>query len=395
MQVAFFLDTFPTLSETFIRNQITGLIDLGHEVTIFCHPNPDKKAWEIEDVKNYQLQNYIVDRKVSIPKSKGERIRQGLKLIQKYWPTNKRQLCESLNFLKHGKKAIDLTLLHSIAPFLGQPFEVMQCHFGHVANQAVILKEMKFNFRMQVMFHGFDIRLGIEQGGSIYDGLIKHADKIQAISNYNYKHLIEFGFAKDKVEFHPVGIDMNKFPQKKEYNTNATIQILSVGRLVWEKGYKYGIEAISKLIKEYDFSITYTIIGAGELFQELQNLTQELGIKEQVVFAGAKEQKEISLQMQQSDIFFLPSEAEALPVVLMEAMACGLPTVATNVGSVTELVQDGKSGFITNPKDYQDMTLKLKALIEKKKEWEEMGNFGWDYITKKYNIQYLNKRLIS
>ena len=59
MKIAFFLDTFPILSETFIRNQITGLIDLGHHVTIFCHPSPEKEAWEIEDVKKYQLNNTL------------------------------------------------------------------------------------------------------------------------------------------------------------------------------------------------------------------------------------------------------------------------------------------------------------------------------------------------
>jgi colanic acid/amylovoran biosynthesis glycosyltransferase len=395
MQVAFFLDTFPTLSETFIRNQITGLIDLGHEVTIFCHPNPDDEAWKIEDVKKYKLKDYVVDRRLAITKNKTSRVLNAIKLIKQHWTNNSKQILESLNFFKYGKKAIDLTHLFTIAPFLGHSFDILQCHFGHIANQAIILKKLKFDFRFQVMFHGFDIRLGIKKGGCIYKELIQHVDIVQAISQYNKRNLLNFGFPENKIIFHPVGIDLSKFTKKPNYKPNETIQIVSVGRLVWEKGYKYGLEAIAKLIKEQKFNINYTIIGSGPFLEELVSLSQELQIEKHVNFLGAKNQQEIIKQLHQADLFFLPSEAEALPVVLMEALACGLPALATNVGSVKELVLERENGFIAKPKDVQSLTDKLKQLIDKKDEWIHMGHWGHQHITANYNISVLNKRLVQ
>lgn len=394
MHVAFFIDTFPTLSETFIRNQITGLIDLGYKVTIFCHPNKDPKAWEIEDVKEYKLKEYIKDKTIKIPLNKTIRILGALKIIRQNWTTNKRQIIEALNFFKHGKDSLNLLNLYNISPYFGPNIDVMQCHFGHIANSAVLLKKMKFPLRLQVMFHGFDIRHGIENGGKVYKDLIKYADRIQSISTYNTKHLLQFGFREDQIVFHPVGIDLSKFPLKTHFGTNSTINILSIGRLVWEKGYTHGVKAIATLINQNHLPIQYSIIGTGPLESELKALATNLGIEKQVTFLGAKDQQAINKQMELTDIFFLPSEAEALPVVLMEAQAKGLPVVATNVGSVTDMVFNGKNGFIAKPNNFQDMALKLKELIEKKEEWVEMGNFGRDLITNKYNIKSLNKRLI-
>ena len=103
-------------------------------VTIFCLPNPDEKAWEIEDVKKYHLRDYVVDRNISIPKGKWKRFVEAIKIIGNHWHTNKKQICQALNVFKYGKKALDLTLIHTIAPYLGKPYEILQCHFGHIAS---------------------------------------------------------------------------------------------------------------------------------------------------------------------------------------------------------------------------------------------------------------------
>jgi colanic acid/amylovoran biosynthesis glycosyltransferase len=245
------------------------------------------------------------------------------------------------------------------------------------------------------MFHGFDIRLGIDKDGIIYKDLIKHIDKVQAISKYNKKHLLEFGFPESKIVFHPVGIDLSKFTQKTNYIPGKTIQILSIGRLVLEKGYKYGIEAIAKLIHEQKVDLCYTIIGEGDLFHDLKNLCNKLNIEKIVRFEGAKGRNDIIRYLHNSDIFFLPSVAEALPVALMEALSCGLPTVATNVGSVKELVIDNENGFVSEPKSIDSIANRLVQLIEAKENWMEMGQSGHKHINANYNIKILNTKLIK
>ncbi|MCK0123653.1 glycosyltransferase [Gelidibacter sp. F2691] len=395
MHIAFYLNLFPTLSETFIRNQITGLIDLGHDVTVYSNANNDDAVWKLNDIKDYKLRELIKPKNITIPYGKMARIKMAWHIIKTNWNSNSIQIIEALNFFKHGKEAYNLNNLYAIAPFLGKPIDIMQCHFGHIANEVVILKKMKFPFKMQVMFHGFDIRLGIEEGGAIYAGLIEYADKIQSISSYNYQHLIEFGFSKEQITFHPVGIDLDKFPQKKRYHIDGPIQILSVGRLVFEKGYAHGLAAVAELIHKYKHNIHYTIIGDGSLRDDLLSLVAHLKIEKHVNFLGSKDSDEISEQLQKSDIFFLPSIAEALPVVLMEALSCGLPVVATNVGSVKELVLEGKNGFVAHMSNPESLVEKLQAILINKQDWEIMGDYGHQHIRNTYDIKQLNKKLIT
>ena len=130
----------------------------------------------------------------------------------------------------------------------------------------------------------------------------------------------------------------------------------------------------------------YAIRSYYVLLNELKELSKKLNIEEHIEFVGAKEQNEISKLMQQSDIFFLPSEAEALPVVLMEAMACGLPVIATNVGSVIELVIEDQNGFIAQTKNVKSITEKLHALIGEKENWKKIGTYG--SVITSYSIHY-------
>lgn len=395
MKVAFFLDKFPTLSETFIRNQITGLIENGHQVVIFCFPNSDSIVWELDDIVKYNIKEYVVDRTVVIPKNKIARFKGAVSLFKSYWAVNKKQLLNAINFFKYGKNALNLTLLYSIKPFLGYQFSIMQSHFGHVAINAIILKKVKFDFFFQVMFHGFDIRLGIEKGGSFYSDLFKNIDRIQAISSYNKENLLRLGLDESKLVFHPVGIDVNKFTKKSEYRITEMVKILSVGRLVWEKGYDVGLKVISKLVNEFNINLLYTIVGDGILMEELKDLCISLNITDNVIFVGAKDSNEIVNYMHDCDIFFLPSKAEALPVVIMEAMACGLPVVATDVGSVTDLVQNDENGLIVPVNDVAAMANRLKYLIDNSGLWETLGTKGRQKIIENYDVNKLNLKLLS
>ena len=96
----------------------------------------------------------------------------------------------------------------------------------------------------------------------------------------------------------------------------------------------------------------------------------------------------------EAQLFFLPSVAEALPVALMEAQAAGLPVVATNVGSVSQAMVDGQSGFMVASKDVKAMCDKLEFLIRNPCQWPVMGQVGRAYIAEHYDIKVLNQRLV-
>ena len=132
---------------------------------------------------------------------------------------------------------------------------------------------------------------------------------------------------------------------------------------------------------------------ADDLRGALEQLTVELGLQGRVCFAGARNQDQVAEELRAASLFLLPSVAEALPVVLMEAGAVGLPVVCTDVGSVRELVQDGVSGFVVPPRDVEQMSSALERLLLNPGDWPAYGRAGRAHIERHYDIEALNDRL--
>jgi len=397
MKIAFIIDKFPKLSETFILNQITGLLDLGHDVEIFAKKkSKDNKIHS--DVERYRLMERV-HYFTAIPSNKIVRVFTVIyTIITHFHKSSLKKILNSLNIFKYGKKALSLKLFYMIIPFLNNNFDILQCHFGPNGNTGAILKQLGIGRVLVTMFHGYDIRFGIERGAEIYHQLIAYGNCFLSISDYNYKNLVRFGVKKEKIVFHPVGIEIDKFPFKWQEKSNppSTIIVLTVARLVEEKGLKYGIMAINKIFKKnYDLALKYHIIGEGVLEESLKKLVQKLELEDVVKFLGAMDQMEVAREMSKAHIFLLPSISEALPIVLMEAQAIGLPVITTNVGSVEEVVIDQKSGFIVPSKDVDAIAEKLKYLIKEPEIWSNMGQKGRKFVEKHYDINKLNLKLVE
>jgi len=394
MKIAFIVPLFPKLSETFILSQITGLLDRGHDVDIFAK-RPGEELVIHPDVEKYKL----LDRThyMEIPSNKFLRSLKGLGLIVTNFPKSPKTILKSLNIFKYGKTALSLNLLYTTVPFLN--YDIIHCHFGTIGNWAVTLKKLGIKAKLVVTFHGYDTRLGIEKGGDIYHNLFKEGDCFIAISAYNYKSLINFGLDQRKIIYHPVGIDINQFSfryQSESSRDNMCIKVITVARLVKEKGLQYGIRAVYKLLQQNPrLNLKYNIIGEGPLREDLTGLIRELKLSKVVHLLGPQGQKHVIKMLQESHIFLLPSIAEALPVVLMESQAVGLPVIATAVGSVDQIVLNKKSGFIVPPRDVDALADKLKYLIEHPERWSEMGRIGRKYVEENFDINKLNNQLVK
>lgn len=396
MKIAFIVDAFPSISETFILNQITGMIDLGHEVEILAGAHSDE-AEEHEAVKKYNLMQRTHFHNDQF-RNKFSRVAMFIALLLRYGYKNPKAFLNSLNVFKYGREALSLTLFYKVflMTLLGR-FDVIFCHFGPNGNLAAILKGLGVPGKVVTMFHGYDIRRGIEQGGAIYKELFETGDLILSISDYNAKHLLAFGVNPQQMIHHSVGIEMKKYISR-QHNTadsaHTKIKIVTVSRLIHEKGLFVGLEAIAQLIKDkHTMNIEYQIAGDGPLRKELDQFAEQLGIREHVRFLGIQSQGSIITLLSHSDIFFLPSLAEALPVVLMEAQAAELPVVATNVGSVNQVVINGETGFIVPHQNAQAMAEKLAYLVEHPELWPKMGSRGRQFIQESYDVDILNKKL--
>ena len=198
-----------------------------------------------------------------------------------------------------------------------------------------------------------------------------------------------------------MGIDCQKFTfTPRQPHPDGQIRLVTIARLVEKKGIEYSIRAVAKL-SQIDPNLKYNIVGDGELRESLECLIQELDVGDTIKLLGWKDSKEIIKILNSAHIFLAPSvtshngELEGIPVVLMEAMAMGLPVVSTQHSGIPELVEDGVSGFLVPERDSEALAEKINYLIQHPDIWVQMGKEGRLQVEKFHNIDRLNERLIE
>jgi colanic acid/amylovoran biosynthesis glycosyltransferase len=179
------------------------------------------------------------------------------------------------------------------------------------------------------------------------------------------------------------GVDPKFFKSAVHHDQNKNL--LCVGRLSAAKGFPILLEAVS-LIKEDLPEVHLTVIGDGEDRATLEKLSQQLGISQQVSFVGYKSQNEVRDYVSQTDVFVLPSFAEGVPVSLMEAMASGVPVVSTQIAGISELVEDGVSGYLVPPGDVKATAEKVIALLRSAPLRQEFGRAGRAKVEVEFNL---------
>lgn len=399
MKIAFIVSGFPALSETFILNQITGLLDMGYDVEIFADFNPKEKKVH-SDVEKYQLMRRV--HYFNIPHNRIKRILKAIFLIIKNFHKAPLKILKSLNVFRYGKTALSLRLLYTLIPFLDKKFDIIHCHFGPNGIIGVHLKEIGISGKYITSFHGYDVNSYPKiMGKNVYNVLFKNGDFFTTNTNFTKQQVVKLGCDEKKIIILPVGLRVEKFKFSiRKIQPREPIKILTVGRLVEKKGHEYAIKAIAKIVKKHK-NIKYIVAGDGPLRANLENLALKLGIMNHVEFLGAVEQNEVLNLYQQAHIFILPSvtasngDREGQALVLQEAQATGLPVVSTLHNGIPEGVLEGKSGFLVPEKDVDALAERLEYLIEHPEIWPEMGKYGRKFVEEKYDIKKLNQKLVE
>lgn len=200
---------------------------------------------------------------------------------------------------------------------------------------------------------------------SVVDVIISICKEVQDVLEFNYK------IKKDKLKMIYNGIDLEKIKlmandkvddYEEIFNNPQIIKFITIGRLSYEKGHEYLINAYSKVITEIPNSKLF-IIGEGPLRAQLEKLIKVKRLNNQVILLGLKENpyKYIS----KSNIFVLSSLNEGLPTVILEALACGLPIISTDCKTgPREILDKGKYGILTKVKDTRDLAQNMILLAK-------------------------------
>jgi colanic acid/amylovoran biosynthesis glycosyltransferase len=405
MKIAFIVWRFPVLSEAFILNQITGLIDRGHEVHI--HPVnglPKKYTGKVHPViEEYKLleRTYYPP---TLPEKTFLRLVKGLGLVLKNINKGSLKTLPFFNPWKYDSEVATLkTFYRTVSLLQDGSYDIIHCQFGTLAPIALAYRDAGIiKGRLITTFRGVDISKYVyENSIHVYDQLFQEGEFFLANCEFFRNRAVNLGCNPERIVVHGSGLDCRKFPFKPRYfPADGKVRIATTGRLVEKKGIEYGIRAIAKLAESYP-NIEYNIIGDGELKEQFEELSIQLNIGHIIKLWGWKQQKEIVEILDNCHIFIAPSVTAAdgnqdAPVnTLKEAMAMGLPVISTFHGGIPELVEDGVSGFLVPERDADAIALKLNYLIEHPQIWQKMGQAGRRRVEEKYDMNKLNDELVS
>ena len=277
-----------------------------------------------------------------------------------------------------------------------EQYEIIHCHtpMGGAIGRLAARSARKKGTKVIYTAHGFHFFKGapLVNWLAYYPAerwLAKYTDVLITINTEDYE--IAKKFKVNRIEYVPgVGIDTDKF---KNIEVNRTekreslgvsendFMIISVGELNKNKNHQVIIRAIAKLRNE---KIKYVLCGQGPLETELRELAKELDVENQVKFLGFR--KDVPDLMKVADLFAFPSYREGLSLSLMEAMASGLPVVCSEIRGNTDLIEDGKGGYLVEPSDVEGFAKYIKELIEDSRLKSELGEFNLEKI-EHYSIE--------
>ena len=218
------------------------------------------------------------------------------------------------------------------------------------------------------------------------------ADKLIAVSEQVREHLMGQGVPGEKISVVYNGLESQHRTDKLqarrllELPVNGTI-IGTVARLTPLKGIDDSLRAFARLAEEFA-DLSYLIVGDGESMADYKELAKELGVGDRVIFAGY--QSDIPLYLSAMDLFLFPSLKEAMGIALAEAMAAGLPIVATNVGGIPEVLDDG-SGVLVEPRSPESLALATAMLLRDQRLRLEMSQAAIDRAKKVFSAPAMER----
>lgn len=221
------------------------------------------------------------------------------------------------------------------------------------------------------------------------------SERVIAISEPVVDLLIKHGTPQSKLRKVYLGIDLDEIQYRRPVQHSGTKNILSVGHIVPLKGYQYALRAMA-LLKQKMPDIRLRIAGSSDspkYFEELQTLLRHLDLAENVEFLGNR--RDVIDLMHQSDVLLLASETEALPWVILEAHAAGLPVVASAVDGPREVIEDERNGLLVKQGDVEGFTDALYRILNSPEFAAELSENGRKDIQSKFSAAEMVRQLAA
>jgi colanic acid/amylovoran biosynthesis glycosyltransferase len=384
MRIAFVTGSFPKLSETFVLDQITGLLDLGHDVRVFAFEAGN------ESLQHASVARYGLLERTTLLEERKESVVAGA--------------LGSLSTLPSWFGAIRYRDALATRFALGSQgeFDVIYCHFGHVAERARRLRRAGFfTGPLVAVFHAFDLSVFLRVWGrDTYRELFREAARLLPITEYWRSELVRLGADPRKVEVRRMGVDLQACTfRARSLEPGKRLELVSIGRLVEKKGIGVAIEALSRVRAELPGPVTYHVVGDGPLRSELEGLARKHGLDGTVVFHGEQARDDVALLLDRMHVLLAPSvtakngDVEGLPIVVLEAMARGLPVVASDHTGLPELIQDDVTGWLVPERDPDALGRAIVNVARHAERWTDVSTAARRAVENRHDLERLTAEL--
>lgn len=267
---------------------------------------------------------------------------------------------------------------------------VIHSHFGYDAMKLATLAR-RYHIPHVVSFYGSDVsRLPKEFGWKRrYRKLARLGDRFIAASHFMRNQLITLGFPAEKIDIVRFGLDIEHLTYRQNYRLSN--EFIMVGRMVEKKGFEFAIRAVSYLVQS-GTSVTLNLFGDGPLMPKMKSLVEELKLNSFVHFHGYVPVNEIITRLAEHALLLAPSveaadgDMEGLPNTILEAMAAGIPVIASYHAAIPEAIQHKKTGFLTKERDSAALAEQLKDILEGKYDLEQIRSEARKRIENEYSV---------
>jgi colanic acid/amylovoran biosynthesis glycosyltransferase len=387
ISLAYLTSTYPTLSMSFFLREVIELRAMGIRIDVASVNMPDRPSEQLTAEESIEASNAYHLKKHGL---KGAIFANGKTLL-----TNFGGYCRGLRMVFRlgglDLKGLFYHLMYFIeALMVGIWMKQKRLHHVHVhlGSQAAtvgLYARTIFGVGFSITVHGPD---------EFYDAKGQHltekiaaADFICCISFFCRSQLMKFSPYADwhKLIVSRLGVNTAEFLPKAVQDTSEPFSILCVGRLVPAKGQHQLIDAVERLVGQ-GRRVRLHLVGAGPDDASLRQRVLQFADPQTVVFEGPVNHDRIRVLYDAADLFCIPSFAEGIPIVLMEAMASGIPCVTTQIAGIPELIRTGLDGLLVAPSDLDGLTDALATLMDDEALRDRISKSGRQRIVEHYDL---------
>lgn len=396
MKILILTSSFPRFRGDFQGNfifyQAQGQVEKGNEVHILCpHISGSPLSEEIDGLKVHRFRYFFPYRYQRLSSSTGmySALRHSfLSVLQLPIFLMSQWLCAWDILHKHE---IDLIHSHWFVPsgFVGSSLAYIW-RKPHIITSHVLDANLfrKFRFFLPLL-----------------SVIAASADLITTNSSYTKRQIEDLVIIKCPLKVIPMGT--SHIPRRFQRKGESDHTILFVGRLVEWKGVDTLIRAMMNVLKSFP-DATLTIVGEGLIFEQLQNLVDVNGLSNSIFFTGRVNDEDLGKLYERSSVFVLPSQTyqglvmEGLGVVLLEAMARGVPVIGSNIGGIPDIITHGENGFLVPEQNPAMLAEKIVALLSDAMLSERFrlegyrtikSRFTWSKVSQQFSESY--ERVLS